>query len=88
MRQRFVEKSGSPQRPHHGDLFRSAELVSRPRLHVLPTGRWLSDPARQLEPYVEAQVWNDEPVSHLLGGHDQRYSTRRDWSASVLFGVS
>jgi hypothetical protein len=55
-----------PERPYHGELFTWEELPSQLRSHGLPTDQWRSDPARRFDVYVEAQVWSDEPVRHLL----------------------
>jgi hypothetical protein len=57
-----------PRRPYHGELFTSDELWFQLGVHRLPTDDWRSDPARAFEVYVEAQVWSDKPVGHLLGG--------------------
>jgi hypothetical protein len=55
-----------PKRPYHGEVFTLAELSGQLSIHDLPTEQWRSDPARRFEVYVEAQVWSDEPVRHLL----------------------
>jgi hypothetical protein len=55
-----------PPRAYHQELFTLAELPSQLAAHDLPTHAWVSDPARRFEVYVEAQVWSDEPVRHLL----------------------
>ena len=55
-----------PRRTYHEELFTLAELSAQLTAHDLPTNAWSSDPARQFEVYVEAQVWSDDPVRHLL----------------------
>ena len=55
-----------PRRPYHEEVFTLAELSSQLSAHDLPTNDWLSDPERRFEVYVEAQIWSDQPVSHLL----------------------
>ena len=55
-----------PKCAYHGELFTLAELWSQLTIHDLPTNKWRFDRARQFEVYVEAQVWSDEPVRHLL----------------------
>jgi hypothetical protein len=56
-----------PRRAYHGELFTLGELSSQLGLHGLSTDRWSSDPALRFDVYVEAQLWSDEPVEHLLG---------------------
>ena len=55
-----------PQRPYHGQLFTLEELPAQLELYGLPGEAWRRDPGRQFDVYVEAQVWSDEPVRHLV----------------------
>jgi hypothetical protein len=48
-----------PRRPYHGQLFTLEELPAQLALHG-PPGE------RRFDVYVEAQIWSDRPVSHLL----------------------
>jgi hypothetical protein len=55
-----------PRRPYHGQLFTLEELPAQLALHGLPGEAWRSDPDRRFDVYVEAQLWSDGPVAHLL----------------------
>lgn len=55
-----------PPRPYHAQLFTLEELPAELARHGAPGDAWRSDPARRFEVYVEAQLWSDEPVGHLL----------------------
>jgi len=54
-----------PSRPYHDELFTLAEVWHQLSTYDLPTDQWRTDPSRQFEVYVEAQVWSDEPIRHL-----------------------
>jgi hypothetical protein len=64
-----------PPRAYHGELFRLDELQQELGRHDLPTDDWRSDPDRRFEVYVEAQIWSDEPIQHLLGDNPARKPT-------------
>jgi len=55
-----------PLRPYHGQLFALEELPAQLALHGLPGEAWRFHPERRFDVYVEAQIWSDEPVRHLL----------------------
>lgn len=55
-----------PPRPYHGALFTRAELPAQLELHGSPGDAWRTDPTRIFDTYVEAQVWSDAPLRHLL----------------------
>jgi len=54
-----------PPRPYHDELFVASELSSQLEANDLPTTAWQSDPERQFEVYVEAQLWSDVPLGRL-----------------------
>jgi hypothetical protein len=56
-----------PAREYHQQVFTMDELPDQLERHGLPTEDWRNDPTRRFEPYVEAQLWSDQPVAHLLG---------------------
>ncbi len=56
-----------PTRPYHGTLFLREEMHDQLVAHRLPAEDWDSNPDRQFEVYVEAQLWSDEPVLSKLG---------------------
>jgi hypothetical protein len=55
-----------PPRPYHRQVFRVEELPALVELHGLPGERWRSDPGRIFDVYIEAQVWDDEPLRSYL----------------------
>lgn len=54
-------------RPYHDELYTLSELASQLEIYDLPTEEWRSHRDRRFEVYVEAQLWSDEPIEHLLG---------------------
>lgn len=63
-----------PKRACHGELFTLGELREQVELHGLPGDAWRSDPARTFDVYIEAQIWSDAPLRHLL--ESDLHSTR------------
>ncbi len=55
-----------PRRANHGELFTLPELGEQVALHGLPGDEWRRDPARIFDVYVEAQIWSDAPLLHVL----------------------
>jgi hypothetical protein len=60
-----------PARAYQDELFTLDELPAALAAHDLPTNDWRSVPERIFEVYVEAQLWSDAPVSHLLTGRKE-----------------
>ena len=57
-----------PSRPYHDELYTLSELAQQLEIYDLPTEEWRNNRDRMFEVYVEAQLWDDEPIEHLLGG--------------------
>jgi hypothetical protein len=55
-----------PPRPYHSQVFTLDELPALVAEHGLPGERWRTDPDRRFDVYVEAQVWDDAPIAHLI----------------------
>jgi hypothetical protein len=55
-----------PPRPYHEQVFTLTELPALVTEHGLPGERWRTDPDHRFDVYIEAQLWDDGPVAHLL----------------------
>ena len=51
-----------PERPYHGHVYRLEDLPALAREFGLPGDRWRDEPDRRFDVYIEAQIWDDEPL--------------------------
>ena len=65
-RERNLHGTPIPKRDYHRSLYRLSSLDEALDRYGLPTDAWRTDAARRFEVYVEAQVWTDRPLAHLL----------------------
>lgn len=55
-----------PRKPQYGTVYRRAELPDLFAQYGWPGERWQSEPDWEHDVYVEAQVWDDEPLRRWM----------------------